>query len=182
LHRDGGVRLLFACALLPGLALGCASGAGDISDTGQADASSAGPAVPDAGQKQEGSQADAAPPAHVIGRACGPDSSQALRLAVAPAFQAENPCFPQPGVDAVIITLHLAQAAPDQTVQFSGGSGGGAYFCPANEDLLCEAIAQGEVTFDDYEHGSGASGIFSLKNAEIKGEFHASWCDTGCTD
>jgi hypothetical protein len=77
--------------------------------------------------------------------------------------------------------VRVPEVEPGETVSFSTSSETGtAYACPAEGN--CVAMDHGKVTFDTYEHGGSASGLFTLNDGAVKGDFRATWCDISCTD
>ena len=66
-----------------------------------------------------------------------------------------------------------------QVVKFGAGSDAGfASRCVKEGD--CERAESGEITFDTYKEGTGATGHYTLhfkKGETIEGHFEAKWCD-----
>ena len=150
------------------LAAGCGGSAGD---GGEPDASRP---VADGAAADPADAADEADARPTSTDVIGPYTSN-LRLAVSTDFAAGS-CYPDAGIDAVIITLEVDRAEAGQTITFSGGEGGHGYFCPADQDQPCVLYEEGEVAFETFRDGIGAVGSFSLSDGEVKGVFDARWC------
>lgn len=116
---------------------------------------------------------DAAPPPNAVIHQSGDDR---LRIAVAEKFQLENPCYPEPDVDAVIVLLPVAEASAGQTVSISPG--GSAHVCPpedSGED--CANLDSGSVTFERFDLEEGAGGSYDIEAGTYTGDFDAVWCE-----
>ncbi|HLU66327.1 MAG TPA: hypothetical protein VKZ63_08615 [Kofleriaceae bacterium] len=151
------------------------SGGGERADAAPA-ADAGGGSTPDAGGGDDG-PVDAGVGEHGIEAYCMPDDTPGLRIAVTELFQSGT-CFPQDGHENVI--LFLAEDAPTagQTVPLGVG-GSHAYVCPADTGQNCVRHEVGEVVFDTFEDGVGASGMFSFDGGAVKGLFDAHWCEGG---
>ena len=158
-----------------GLSVLAACGA---SGPGQPDDGDAGEGGADAGGGAEdhdgGSGVMPKPPGDIIDLSCSGDEEQ-LRIAVSREFQEDSACYPEPGVEAVILTLERGEASPGETVTFTAAGGGHAYVCPADEAQPCVLVEEGEVAFETFGE-AGASGTFSLDGGARKGLFDALWC------
>ncbi len=188
------MKPLLMSAVLAGLAAGCGAQVGGDDGVPEEDPPHA--TGPDAGGGGGGGgggverRPDASTGHQIIGTdvdfVCEP--GLIIKIVESPESLQPGTCIPWGDVhrfEVVLIGDYENTIVAPQTITWdsdvSGPGGGWSYDCPPSADLPdCTSNPRGEVHFDTYSAGQGASGTYQFENGD-KLQFNATWCHQAVT-
>lgn len=162
--------------LMPVLLLAAACGGDDDANGNGGDGSQADAATSD------GPSADAPASSfavNLVERTCGPTDGPAVTLALGAGHDPET-CTLDVDAGNLTISIYLDGWPVEAPVTYSFDPEdltGAALMCPGG-DAACRSASAGQVHFDTFSEGVGASGTYQLtmEGGPVTGGFDASWC------
>jgi hypothetical protein len=136
----------------------------------------------DSGATADGASADAPVSSfavNLVERTCGPTDGPAITVALGAASDPET-CSLDFDAATLMISIYLDTWDIEAPVTYTFDPDeltGSAQSCPGGE-AACRAASGGELHFDTFSDGEGASGTYqlTLDSGPVSGGFDATWC------
>ena len=172
-------------AWVSGLAILLAAAAcGDDDDGTGGSPSDGSPGADAADGSDAGTTGDGAPGAdggqytlQLVGPSCGPVDQPSIAISLGDPTGAS--CAVDDSAPSVRLSVWTQEITAPVTFSFAPTEAlGDGQLCPGG-DLPCRSYPTGDIRFDTYDEGSGATGSWRLQDDEstVTGTFGATWCD-----